>query len=120
MEKIVQYPVRIPRLSTPEVELYISLLFMEKDLSKEEFKKTIEFINDKKTKNFFDFQLDYGLLKGFDEEITDKVKLSLEISKQLSSVLASGLNGNPRHCKRFLNSMEMRLNMAKYKAIEFR
>lgn len=118
LEKIVQYPVRIPRLSTREVELYISLLFMEKDLSKEEFKKTIEFINDKKTKNFFDFQLDYGLLKGFDEEITDKVKLSLEISKQLSSVLASGLNGNPRHCKRFLNSMEMRLNMAKYKAIE--
>ena len=118
LEKIVQYPVRIPRLSTREVELYISLLFMEKDLSKEEFKKTIEFIDDKKTKNFFDFQLDYGLIKGFDEDIADKVKLSLEISKQLSSVLANGLNGNPRHCKRFLNSMEMRLNMAQYKAIE--
>ena len=118
LEKIVQYPVRIPRLSTREVELYISLLFMEKDLSKEEFKKTIEFIDDKKTKNFFDFQLDYGLLKGFDEDIADKVKLSLEISKQLSSVLANGLNGNPRHCKRFLNSMEMRLNMAQYKTIE--
>ena len=118
LEKIVQYPVRIPRLSTQEVELYISLLFMEKDLSKEEFKKTIEFIDDKKTKNFFDFQLDYGLLKGFDEDIADKVKLSLEISKQLSSVLANGLNGNPRHCKRFLNSMEMRLNMAQYKTIE--
>ncbi|WP_407182672.1 KAP family P-loop NTPase fold protein [Marinilactibacillus psychrotolerans] len=118
LEKIVQYPVRIPRLSTREVELYISLLFMEKDLSKEEFKKTIEFIDDKKTKNFFDFQLDYGLIKGFDEDIADKVKLSLEISKQLSSVLANGLNGNPRHCKRFLNSMEMRLNMAQYKTIE--
>lgn len=118
LEKIVQYPVRIPRLSTREVELYISLLFMEKDLSKEEFKKTIEFIDDKKTNNFFDFQLDYGLIKGFDEDIADKVKLSLEISKQLSSVLANGLNGNPRHCKRFLNSMEMRLNMAQYKTIE--
>ena len=118
LEKIVQYPVRIPRLSTREVELYISLLFMEKDLSKEEFKKTIEFIDDKKTKNFFDFQLDYGLIKGFDEDIADKVKLSIEISKQLSSVLANGLNGNPRHCKRFLNSMEMRLNMAQYKTIE--
>jgi predicted KAP-like P-loop ATPase len=118
LEKIVQYPVRIPRLSTREVELYISQLFMEKDLSKDEFKRSVEFIHSKKNNNFFEFQLDYGILKNFDEEIANKVKLSLEISKQLSSVLASGLNGNPRHCKRFLNSMEMRLNMAKYKKIE--
>ncbi len=118
LEKIIQYPVRIPRLSTREVELYISLLYMEKELTNEEFEKAIEFINEQKSKNFFDFQLDYNLLKSFDEDIANKVKLSLEISKQISSVLAKGLNGNPRHCKRFLNSMEMRLNMAKYKGIE--
>ncbi len=118
LEKIIQYPVRIPRLSTREVELYISLLFMEKDLLTEEFEKTIKFINEQKTKNFLDFQLDYVLLKEFNEGIADKVKLSLEVSKQISPVLASGLNGNPRHCKRFLNSMEMRLTMAEYKGIE--
>jgi predicted KAP-like P-loop ATPase len=118
LEKIIQYPVRIPRLSTREVELYISLLFMEKELTKEEFEKTIEFINIQKNKNFFDFQLNYSILKDFNEDIANKVRLSLEVSKQLSSVLANGLNGNPRHCKRFLNSMEMRLNMAKYKEIE--
>lgn len=118
LEKIVQYPVRIPRLSAKEVELYISLLFMEKDLPTEEFKNTIEFINEQKVNNFLDFQLDYALLKEFHEEIADKVKLSLEVSKQISPVLASGLNGNPRHCKRFLNSMEMRLTMAEYKGIE--
>jgi len=118
LDKIIQYPARIPRLSTREVELYISLLYMEKELTKEEFEKTIEFINEQKSKNFFDFQLDYNLLKSFDEDVANKVKLSLEISKQISSVLAKGLNGNPRHCKRFLNSMEMRLNMARYKGIE--
>jgi predicted KAP-like P-loop ATPase len=118
LEKIVQYPVRIPRLSTREVELYISLLFMEKDLLTEEFENTIKFINEQKIKNFLDFQIDYVLLKEFNEEIADKVKVSLEVSKQISPVLASGLNGNPRHCKRFLNSMEMRLTMAEYKGIE--
>lgn len=118
LEKIVQYPVRIPRLSTREVEIYISLLFMEKDLLTEEFGNTIKFINEQKTKNFLEFQLDYVMLKEFNEEVADKVKLSLEVSKQISSVLASGLNGNPRHCKRFLNSMEMRLSMAEYKGIE--
>ena len=90
---------------------------MEKELTNEEFEKAIEFINEQKVRTF-DFQLDYNLLKSFDEDIANKVKLSLEISKQISSVLANGLNGNPRHCKRFLNSMEMRLNMAKYKGIE--
>lgn len=118
LEKIIQYPVRIPRLSTQEMELYISLLFMEKDLAKQEFEDTINFINSQKSKHFFDFQLDYSMLKGFNDEIANKVKLSLEISKQLSSVLANGLNGNPRHCKRFLNSMVMRLDMAQYKGVE--
>lgn len=118
LEKIVQYPVRIPRLSTREVELYISLLFMEKDLLTGEFENTIRFINEQKVKNFLDFQIDYVLLKEFNEEVADKVKLSLEVSKQISPVLASGLNGNPRHCKRFLNSMEMRLTMAEYKGIK--
>lgn len=118
LEKIVQYPVRIPRLSTKEVELYIALLFMQNELAFDEFKKVVNFVHERKKENFLNFRLDYGTVKEFNSEISDKVRLSLEISKQLSSVLARGLNGNPRHCKRFLNAMEMRLNMAKYKGIE--
>ena len=117
LEKIVQYPVRIPRLSAREVELYISLLFMQKDLSSKEFEKVVAFVQDKKRENFLSFRLDYVSLKEFDIAIADKVKLSLEISKQLSPVLSGGLNGNPRHCKRFLNAMEMRFNMAQYKGV---
>ncbi|KIY20665.1 KAP family P-loop NTPase fold protein [Mesobacillus subterraneus] len=118
LEKIIQYPVRIPRLSASEVELYIALLFMQKELNSDDFEKVIGLVHDKKKENFFNFRLDYGVLKENDSEIADKVKLSLEVAKQLSSVLAGGLNGNPRHCKRFLNSMEMRMNMAKYKGID--
>jgi predicted KAP-like P-loop ATPase len=118
LEKIVQYPVRIPRLSASEVELYIALLFMQNELPKEDFEKVIDFIQNEKKKNFLSFRLNYSLLKEHNNQIADKVKLSLEVAKQLSSVLAGGLNGNPRHCKRFLNGMEMRLNMAKYKGID--
>ncbi|UTR14915.1 KAP family NTPase [Salipaludibacillus sp. LMS25] len=118
LEKIVQYPVRIPRLSASEVELYIALLFMQRDLNFGDFEKVIGLVHDKKKENFFNFKLDYGVVKEYDSEIADKVKLSLEIAKQLSSVLAGGLNGNPRHCKRFLNSMEMRMSMARYKGID--
>ncbi len=117
LEKIIQYPVRIPRLSTREVELYIALLFMQNELDSDDFEKVVDLVQDKKKENFLNFRLDYSILKDRDSQIADKVKLSLDIAKQLSSVLAGGLNGNPRHCKRFLNAMEMRLNMAKYKGI---
>lgn len=118
LEKIIQYPVRIPRLSAREVELYIALLFMQKELDPDDFERVVHFVQDKKKENFLQFRLDYSILKEYDGRIADKVKLSLDIAKQLSSVLAVGLNGNPRHCKRFLNEMEMRLNMANYKGIK--
>lgn len=118
LEKIVQYPVRIPRLSTSEVELYIALLYMQNELPKEDFVEVVDFVQKEKKKNFLSFRLNYSLLKEHNSQVADKVKLSLEVAKQLSSVLAGGLNGNPRHCKRFLNAMEMRLNMAKYKGID--
>lgn len=88
LEKIIQYPVRIPRLSASEVELYIALLFMQKELESDEFEKVIDLVHDKKKENFFDFNLDYAVLKEFNDKIADKVKLSLEVAKQLSSVLA--------------------------------
>lgn len=118
LEKIVQYPVRIPRLSVSGVEQYIALLLMQKELEPEEFDKVVSWIQDEKKRDFLYFSLGYSTLQEYDRPIADKVKLCLDIAKQLSSVLARGLNGNPRHCKRFLNAMEMRLSMARFKGIE--
>ncbi len=64
------------------------------------------------------FKITYLLIKEKSPDIADKVKESISIAKQLSSVLANGLNGNPRHCKRFLNSLVMREKMASYKGIK--
>ena len=36
----------------------------------------------------------------------------LDLSERIAPVLASGLSGNPRQCKRFLNTLVMRLDMA--------
>ncbi|MFL0533160.1 P-loop NTPase fold protein [Bacillus bombysepticus] len=115
LEKIIQYPIRIPRLSSKEMKFYITCLLLEKDLNDQEFKKIIEFFQEQKTSNFLDFSVSYDLINQEYSDIADKVKDSLIVAEQLSDVLAQGLNGNPRHCKRFLNSLIMREKMSAYK-----
>ena len=42
----------------------------------------------------------------------------MALSRQISSVLAPSINGNPRQCKRFLNMLYMRLNLAKARQVD--
>lgn len=118
LEKMIQYPIRIPRMNTKEVEFYITCLFFEKDLATDEFDVMIKYLNEDKQKDFLNFNIDYALILNGHPELADKVKESIIVAKQLASVLSNGLNGNPRHCKRFLNSLYMRLEMAKYKKLD--
>lgn len=118
LEKMVQYPIKIPQLGTSEVEYYITCLFFQ-DVFKSDYEQIIEFIKREKAKNFLNFKITYELIKGqfpaLDENL---LKETLSLSVQLSSVLSKNLNGNPRHCKRFLNSFSMRLKMAEFKQIK--
>lgn len=114
LEKLIQYPVRIPQLGQKEVEYYIMYLLFEKYF-KEELSIIRDIIEKEKGNSFLEFELTYELIKKEDKELADKLKDTISLSKQISSVLAKGLNGNPRHCKRFLNAMELRLMMADYR-----
>ena len=57
------------------------------------------------------------ILREYNEPIATRLNESLVLSKQLSGILTQGLNGNPRQCKRFLNTLDMRQKMAKYKNV---
>lgn len=116
MEKVIQYPVNIPALDENEVEQYISCLLLEKDLDNNEFEEILQII--KKLKPLERFDYEYLNLKK--AELANKCKKSLYLSGQISSVLAKQINGNPRQCKRFLNTLFMRLAMAKSRHIELK
>lgn len=116
MEKVIQYPVNIPALDENEVEQYISCLLLEKDLDKDEFAEILQIIKGLKPLERFDYE--YLNLKK--AELANKCKKSLYLSGQISSVLAKQINGNPRQCKRFLNTLFMRLDMAKSRHIELK
>ena len=118
LEKMIQYPIKIPQLGSNEVEFYITCLLFQ-DVFQSEYSEIIEFIKKEKNKDFLNFEITFDLIKNeFLSLDEDKIKDTISLSKQLSSVLSKSLNGNPRHCKRFLNSLSMRLKMAKFKGIE--
>ncbi|HBG27619.1 MAG: NTPase [Planctomycetes bacterium GWF2_41_51] len=118
LEKLIQYPIRIPQMSQKEIEFYIMCLLFQKELEQKDFEQVLSFIKNEKKNDFINFELTYNKLAKEFPTFVPKLREAISIAKQLSSVLASGLNGNPRHCKRFLNSLSMREKMAKYRKIK--
>ena len=118
LEKLIQYPIRIPRLNSKEMEFYMICLLLQKKLDTEKFAELIDYLNEQKREKFLDFDVDYELLINFDKDIANNTRDEINIAKQLSPILSAGLNGNPRQCKRFLNSLSMREKMASYRNVE--
>ena len=116
LEKLIQYPIRIPRLNADEVEMYIACLLLQTQLGNADFDMVLSSVAEKKKKDFESFKMNsvIELFKG-KPGIHSEVVESITVAHQLASVLSNGLHGNPRQCKRFLNSMYMRLQMATYK-----
>ena len=116
LEKLIQYPIRIPRLDSSEVEIYIGCLLLQTEMENEIFDTIIKELNDLRSDDFeklsFSSVKDKITLNSEQEVIFDECVL---IAAQLSSVLSNGLHGNPRQCKRFLNTLDMRMKMASYK-----
>lgn len=113
MEKLIQYPIRIPRLDTIEVKNYIACLFLQRRLSPENFQSFLEAFHKAQREDFTKVDLhkiiaDLGL-----KEID-----SIVAASQLADLMTQALNGNPRQYKRFLNMLDLRMNQAKYKGKE--
>lgn len=114
MEKVVQYPITIPQLNKPEVNQYLSCLLLEKTLSDEEFKKLLAVVYDLQPEE----ELTLELIKEKQSDIADKCRDDMALARQISSVLAPSINGNPRQCKRFLNMLYMRMSMSRSRHVE--
>lgn len=105
LEKLIQLPYKLPKLSFSEQETYITLLlckWQEPNLFPKIHKKYLEFrAKDKHTK--------YGL---------DAIRKDTQITRTVDDwitivpLMNHFLNGNPRQLKRFLNTIQLRMRMA--------
>jgi len=112
IEKLIQIPYRIPKLSPSEIESYNNLLFCMNSLKIEEFRLVCEAYTKFKLNDFYS-PFSFGNIKEI-INIDEKVELNnlLNISHFMSQMITNVLKGNPRQTKRFLNTFILRKKLA--------
>lgn len=119
LEKLIQFPIYIPALGPTEMQTYVNLLFAELADLKDEFEQCRQCGIASDPSNLghigFDFvSAEKTLGKG---KVPKELEENFKLSAQIVPILNTGLKGNPRQCKRFLNMLFARLAMAKAKGI---
>lgn len=113
MEKFIQLPYRIPKLSRKEVETYVTLLFCQSILSDVDFGAVQSDFSEFSINNKFD---KYGweniqcLLEHRLDETPDLQQM-IGFVARFSNIIGQSLRWNPRLIKRFLNAYEIRTNL---------
>lgn len=115
LEKLIQIPIRIPTLNRLQTGNYIKFLMLQFHLKHDysELNRIYQIFEAKKKTPYENINLTYDMIaKGFSNPSQD-LKDTLLVADQISPMLAIGLKGNPRNIKRFLNTLFLRIRIAK-------
>lgn len=120
LEKLIQYPYRLPRLSPAEIETYMTLLFCQAHLPKELCEATITACDEQRMENRYAV-FGYGAVQAaFNKsgasvpaDVMGSLTQSLSFCATAAPLITEGLKGNPRQVKRFLNAFVLRKQLAK-------
>jgi predicted KAP-like P-loop ATPase len=110
LEKLIQVPFRIPALGETETRIYVTLLLTgaEIDDGDADYAKLIEVARERLKRPWASGGLDAATVKAALGKQADKANNALALSDQIGPILASGVKGNPRQIKRFLNTLLLR------------
>ena len=113
LEKLIQVPYTLPKLSDTEVETYITLLFCEELLGKDNMDKVISgFRAFRQTDRYSVFGVDKVKEVITDSKLQTQLDEKVSLISKLSPLISRNLNGNPRQIKRFLNTFILRKQLA--------
>jgi len=112
LEKLIQIPYNLPRLSDSEVETYISLLICKRELPSDQFKKIHDFFLDFRKRDRYSVCGFAAIKESIDPENRDKILKKLVSIPDLVPIITQTLSGNPRQIKRFLNTLTLRERLA--------
>lgn len=119
LEKLIQIPYYLPRLSPAEIETYINLLACQKNLNSDQCRTILDHWAERRRTNLY-AAYQHGAIKealGSDEAITQELEQMLSWSNSISVVVTEGLKGNPRQVKRMLNALLLRKKLAQVAGI---
>lgn len=119
LEKLIQVPYSLPRLSAAEVESYMTLLYCNREFKAEESAKVMLASRSRQGRERYG-RFGYPEVKNAvgDADIPTALSASLTFVKAAAPLVTMGLKGNPRQVKRFLNALMMRKRLADVAKLE--
>ncbi|GMV51391.1 MAG: hypothetical protein AMXMBFR67_29340 [Nitrospira sp.] len=115
-DKLIQLPIRVPPLGTQEVRAYMMLLYVESSSLDENVKEQIRSSICKQLGQTWqgkrvDRTFMQSLHDKFDHELVGKFDTADRLAHLMTT--ASGILGNPRLIKRFLNALAIRMAISR-------
>lgn len=120
LEKLIQVPYHLPRLSPSEIESYITLLFCQLQLDEDLFGCVHAHCEAARKKNLY---ITYGagmVRDALSGGLPATLEEQLFWSSAIAPTLTEGLKGNPRQVKRFLNALLLRKQLAEVAGLTIR
>jgi predicted KAP-like P-loop ATPase len=117
LEKIVQFPIRIPPLNAPETETYLNLLGSQLYLERDIHERLVALAATNRRKAALDVAMNYGIAKTELGTMPPELETYMQLVAHIAPVLCQGLEGNPRQTKRFMNTLLLRCRLAKARGI---
>ncbi|MHC2462489.1 KAP family P-loop NTPase fold protein [Bradyrhizobium embrapense] len=120
-DKLIQVPIRVPQLGTQEVRAYMMLLFVDdSDLSEPDKEQIRTAVIAQLKKAWQGKKVDRAFINSVGVKLPGPLIGRLDTAERLSSLMttASGIVGNPRLIKRFLNALSIRMTIAKAQQVD--
>jgi predicted KAP-like P-loop ATPase len=114
-DKLIQVPIHVPPLGTQEVRAYMMLLFIENSSIAAEEKERIRIkFCEQLGKTWQGKRVDLPFLRTLNDKLPDELIARLDAADRLAPLMtsATGIMGNPRLIKRFLNALSIRMAMS--------
>jgi hypothetical protein len=119
VEKLIQIPYHLPRLSPAEVETYMTLLFCQTHLDADTFTRCVDACDSQRKRNRFSAFGLAALEQAIgSEKIDEALRTALNFVAGGAALITENLKGNPRQVKRFLNAFILRRKLAKVAQID--
>jgi predicted KAP-like P-loop ATPase len=114
LEKVIQIPYHLPRLSPSETETYMSLLFCMREIGdQDQIDRVLGACERQRESNRYSTFGLAAIQEALGEsEIPEGLTESLSFTVGASPLITEGLKGNPRQIKRFLNAFLLRKKLA--------
>ena len=119
-DKLIQIPIRVPTLGTQEVRAYMFLLYVHNSALKAEDREIIRnAVCGRLAKSWQGLRIDRAFVQGLGVTLPAALVAQLDTADRLTTIMttATGIAGNPRLIKRFLNTLSVRMAVAKNQGV---